>query len=171
MQLSEKATIGSKIIRVLDGLRAQSPVWHAHKATVSADARLQGRGSAPGIGGGLVGPVSAVHVMPVAAHPSLTRRVRSAQWRDPSDRQRTDVWSSCGDAFGRKSEMTRTGKSPGVGCVFLSRRGVDSSRVRIDCYDTTARRDTRAAPLASSGKTNHHPNHEPPCCLSSTYVA
>ena len=48
MQLSEKATIGSKILAVLDGLRAQSPVWHAHKATVSADARLQGRGSAPG---------------------------------------------------------------------------------------------------------------------------
>ena len=70
-----------------------------------------------------------------------------------------------------KSEMTRTGKSPGVGCVFLSRRRVDSSRVRIDCYDTTARRDTRAVPLASFGKTNHHPNLEPPCCLSSTYVA
>ena len=47
MQLSRKATIGSKITAVLDGLRAQSSVWHAHKATVSADACLQGQGSAP----------------------------------------------------------------------------------------------------------------------------
>ena len=27
---------------------AHKVLWHAHKATVSADARLQGRGSAPG---------------------------------------------------------------------------------------------------------------------------
>ena len=108
-----------------------------------------GRGSAPGIGGGLVGPVSAVHVMPVAAHPSLTRRVRSAQWRDPYDRQRTDVGRAAALAAWVGNLIPRTGKSPRRWAAFFS--------LRIDCYDTTARRDTRAAPLASSRWVDESP--------------
>ena len=47
MQLGEKATMAPRSSGYSMEF-AHKVLWHAHKATVSADARLQGRGSAPG---------------------------------------------------------------------------------------------------------------------------
>ena len=39
--------MASETVVELEGLRAQSPLWQASEATVSASTRLQGRGNAP----------------------------------------------------------------------------------------------------------------------------
>ena len=51
MKPSQKATMASKTIAELEGLRAQrsshKALWHASEATISACTRVQGRDNAP----------------------------------------------------------------------------------------------------------------------------